>query len=96
MSEYIGVISRPKFKLRSDDIYKWTELILDSTIIENPVKKIEFSQDLLDAKFIECAIHSNLDYIITGDKHFRDVEKLFNINVISANRFYEKYIDAVK
>jgi len=93
LSEYVGVISRPKFKLGTGEIYKWTELILESTIIENPVKKIDFPQDVLDAKFIECAIHSNLDYIITGDRHFKDVEKLFNIKIISVNRFYDEFVN---
>jgi uncharacterized protein len=93
LSEYVGVISRPKFKLSTADIYKWTELILESTIIENPVKKIDYPQDVLDAKFIECAIHSNLDYIITGDRHFKDVEILFNIKIISANRFYDEFVN---
>lgn len=93
LSEYVGVISRPKFKLSTSDIYKWTELILDSTTIENPVNKIDFPQDLLDAKFIECAVHSNLDYIITSDRHFKDVEKLFNIKIISVNSFYEEFVN---
>jgi len=92
LSEYVGVISRPKFKLSTSEIYNWTELIIDSTIIENPVKKIDFPQDVLDAKFIECAVHSNLDYIITGDRHFQDAEKLFNIKIISVSRFYDKFV----
>ncbi len=91
-NEYINVIKRPKFKLSEVQINLWTELILKSTKVINSQTKVDFHIDVLDSKFIECAIDSQSDYIITGDSHFDDVKNQYDLKVISVKDFFEKFV----
>lgn len=92
INEYLNVISRPKFKLHPEVIQQWIELIYESVNIENPDLKIDFVTDKFDAKFIECAVFSKADFIITGDGHFENVENQFKTKVISVQEFYRQFI----
>jgi uncharacterized protein len=44
-----------------------------------------------DNKFVDCAISSRADFIVTDDKHFREVKKhsFPTVNVISKKEFIE-------
>ena len=48
-----------------------------------------------DNKFVDCAIAGNADYLVTNDKHFREVieTKFPSIEIINANEFLKKVID---
>ena len=51
VSEYIGVLSRPKFKLPRDILDRW-QTVFDSAItIVVPTETLEFLRDPKDAKF---------------------------------------------
>lgn len=90
--EYTEVINRPKFRLSHEQKDEWLNLIIKSSIMINPTENISFNRDILDEKFINCAITSKADFIISGDKDFSEVEKLFRIQVISVIDFYKKFI----
>jgi uncharacterized protein len=51
--------------------------------------KIDFPRDRKDAKFLECAIAANADFLITGDRDFTEVQGLGNTLIISAATFAE-------
>jgi putative PIN family toxin of toxin-antitoxin system len=44
-----------------------------------------------DNKFVDCAISANADFIVTDDKHFRELKKIPfpSVTVISADDFVE-------
>ncbi|HPI20204.1 MAG TPA: putative toxin-antitoxin system toxin component, PIN family [Candidatus Kapabacteria bacterium] len=93
LDEYINVIKRPKFHLNEKQISNWLDLIYQSVTIVKPFKKIVFSPDKLDAMFIECALFCNADYIITGDAHFENIEKEFNVKVINIKEFFDTFVN---
>ena len=68
----------------------WDKTIRKNAILVVPTRKIEaIKEDPPDDKFIECAIESHADYIITGDKHLRRLKEYEGIKIINAAEFLE-------
>ena len=68
----------------------WDKTIRKNTILAVPTRKIEaIKEDPPDNKFIECAVESHADYIITGDKHLRRLKEYEGIKIINAAEFLE-------
>lgn len=90
LTEYEAVIHRPKFKLSSDIIEKWLTLFhLRTTCIDVGIE-LDFPRDQKDAKFLTCAIAGSANFLITGDKDFKEAQKILEtiiISVIDFNRF---------
>lgn len=91
--EYTNVIRRPKFSLSPEQLGRWESLFSDSILVFNPENKIDFKPDPLDAKFIECAIGCNADYIIAGDNHFHNVNEVYDVKILTVAEFYHKFIE---
>jgi putative PIN family toxin of toxin-antitoxin system len=87
MQEYQGVLQRKKFKLSDETIEKWLRLLSkEITMIESEIK-IDFPRDRKDAKFLECAIASGADILITGDKDFSEAQALIETRIMSMSQF---------
>jgi putative PIN family toxin of toxin-antitoxin system len=87
MQEYQGVLQRKKFKLSDETIEKWFRLLnKEITVIESEIK-IDFPRDRKDAKFLECAIASGADILITGDKDFSEAQALIETRIMSVSQF---------
>jgi putative PIN family toxin of toxin-antitoxin system len=52
------------------------------------------TEDADDNKFVDCAIISNVDYLVTNDKHFNGLKKLSypRVNIITV----EEFVDVLK
>lgn len=85
--EYLEVLSRSKIKLTIENRQKWLNLVKNSTEIIAVNINYDFPRDQKDAKFISCAIASNADFLITGDKDFEDVSFIGDTIIISASQF---------
>lgn len=48
---------------------------------------LQLSRDKDDDKFLECAVDSNSDYIVTGDNDLLILKKYRNIKIVSINEF---------
>jgi len=77
-----------KFKLSKKEI----ELIMsDFSTFTIPVKITKnvypVKDDPDDNKFIDCALESNADYIISGDKHLLRLQKYDNICILNSSNF---------
>jgi len=56
-----------------------------------PTRKIKvIKEDPSDNKFLECAIKSGADYIISGDKHLKDLGQFEEIKILSVTKFLKK------
>jgi putative PIN family toxin of toxin-antitoxin system len=79
---------RLKFKLDADEA---VHIILDFSTFTIPVKitkRIEaVNDDPDDDKFIECAVSSGADYIVSGDKHLLKLKEYEQIKIINAADF---------
>ena len=77
VTEFLLIFSEAPNVLRVEPFYKWNLI----------------QQDPDDNKFVDCAIASAADYIITHDRHF-DVVKQIDfpaVNVITAFEFLRKF-----
>jgi uncharacterized protein len=95
LMEYKSVLSRSKFKLSKDLLQSWFEdFDLATYLIEVDIN-IDFPRDQKDAKFLNCAIAGQADFLITGDRDFEEVENLGKTKIISVSKFKSLVIDQI-
>jgi len=89
LNEIEEVINRPKFHADSNKITYFIKAIEEIANIVNINKKIKNggSRDIKDNKYLECAIAGNVDYIVSGDIHLLEMERIDSIKIISANDY---------
>lgn len=89
LTEYLDVLKRPKFKIPSNLIEWWTDLILReaSLVPNNDSSAVSFDRDEGDAKFLSCALASKADYFITGDQDFSGIKDLPHTKILSVAKF---------
>ncbi len=87
LEEYTEVLAREKFALPPEILQKWRETFDQCATTIGVDLKIDFPRDQKDAKFLECALAAEADYLITGDKDFEEAQKLVNTTIISVSQF---------
>ncbi len=96
IKEYIDVLARKKFGLSPLVLQNWSEIFGECVSVVEPEIKLDFPRDQKDAIFLECAIASEADYLIAGDKDFGDARKLIETTIISVSQFKKFVLDAMK
>jgi uncharacterized protein len=91
LEEYKEVLGREKFGLPGDLLSKWNDVFDDFTTIVEADFAVDFPRDRKDAKFLECALAADVEYLITGDKDFSEAQKIVNTAIISVSMF-KKFI----
>ncbi len=87
LEEYNEVLARKKFNLSPEVLQKWRGMFEHfTTKIETDIE-IDYPRDQKDAKFLECALAAEADYLITGDKDFEEAQKLVQTTIISVSQF---------
>jgi putative toxin-antitoxin system toxin component, PIN family len=67
LAEYLGVLARPKFKLTTDSLNQWRELLGMRTVdIGAPPTNPDFPRDPKDAPFLAATLISGADWLITA------------------------------
>ncbi len=92
VDEYIGVLSRPKFKLPTEILEQWQTVFENEITIVTPTETLEFPRDPKDAKFLNCAIQGEADYFITGDRDFSETPESIRNSIRSVNQFHEQFV----
>jgi putative PIN family toxin of toxin-antitoxin system len=87
LEEYKAVLRREKFGLSEDLLHRWDEMFGTLTTTVEIDVEIDFPRDRKDAKFLECALVADAEYLITGDKDFTEAQKLVNTTIISVSMF---------
>jgi uncharacterized protein len=82
------------FRYEISDISEILENLLENQNIHlyNPEYKWNLmSQDRDDNKFVDCAVASNSDWIVTNDKHFNVLKDISfpRVNIISIRKFID-------
>lgn len=91
VSEYINVLSRPKFKILRIELDDFAALILSKAEFVVPGESIRVVEaDPSDNKFLEAAVTGQADYIISGDKHLRDLKEFRGIAILTPSAFLEQ------
>ncbi len=87
LEEYTEVLARKKFNLPPEVLQKWREVFEQCTTTVEVDIEIDFPRDQKDARFLECALAAEADYLITGDKDFEEAQKLVKTTIISVSQF---------
>jgi putative PIN family toxin of toxin-antitoxin system len=87
LEEYTEVLARKKFNLPPEVLQKWREVFEQYTTTVEVDIEIDFPRDQKDARFLECALAAEADYLITGDKDFEEAQKLVKTTIISVSQF---------
>ena len=87
LEEYNEVLARKKFNLPPETLQKWRDIFEQCTTTIEVDIEIDFPRDQKDAKFLECALAAEADYLITGDKDFEEAQKLVKTTIISVSQF---------
>lgn len=92
ISEFEGVLRRKKFGVAEENL-RYILSSVDSIVnYVSPGKKLSIiEKDPEDNKFIECALESGADFIISGDKHLLELEKFQKIKILTPTDFLKKY-----
>jgi putative PIN family toxin of toxin-antitoxin system len=87
IQEYKEVLQRKKFNLPNNIIQRWLELLENEIVLVFPQLTIDFPRDRKDAKFLTCAIASQADIFITGDRDFEEARPLIKTQIMSITQF---------
>lgn len=94
--EFIKVLGYPKFQSRLaelnltiEEVIDYYEDIVTFYIEETKVEIIK--SDNSDNRFIEAAIDSGCNIIITGDEHLLELKECKDIIILKPNEFLEVY-----
>ena len=87
LKEYKEVLRRDKFSLPEDILQSWFTLIDSLTTVVDADVSVDFPRDQKDAKFLSCALASDADYFVTGDRDFDHPLKVFDTAILSVRQF---------
>ncbi len=94
IKEYIDVINRNKFK-KYRNFYTKAEILLGyiEEIAEkySPKKTIDKLQDKSDNKFLELAIESEADFLITGNLNDFDIREIGVTKIVSPTEYWNNF-----
>ncbi len=86
LKELMDVISRPKFKFSSSDVYKFVNTVRKTVkIIKVKSDFRVIKEDPDDDKILNAAYDSKSNYIVTGDQHLLKLKKFKGIKIVTAS-----------
>ncbi len=93
IAEYEDVLQRKKFNLPSHILQRWFSIFDQVATNITVTLDISFPRDQKDAKFLACALTSDADFLITGDRDFEDAQKMVNTKIIPLHLFKKLVVD---
>jgi putative PIN family toxin of toxin-antitoxin system len=88
LAEYVLVLSRPKFKLQSQEVNSALSKLQQASTVVHPAFALKLCRHEPDNRFLECAEAAASDYLVTGNtRHFPREYK--NTKVVTARQFLE-------
>ena len=66
-------------------------MIMEKTlIVKGSYSLKKASVDPADDMFLACAIEAKADYIVSGDKHLREIKHFHSVKIVDVKAFAEK------
>ncbi len=87
IKELVSAVSYPKLDFPQELQTNIIEFILAYSDIYETKEHLSIASDTKDNKFIECALSSKAEFIITGDKGLLSVKQYKNIKIVSPEDF---------
>ncbi|GAG43222.1 unnamed protein product, partial [marine sediment metagenome] len=72
----------------------WLALFEGLITVVEVKEHVDFPRDRKDAKFLECALATDAEYFVTGDRDFEEAEKMANTAIVSVSQFKSLVCDA--
>ena len=91
LKEYLDII--PRFNRLNKDAGELLSLFKARKNMEmvTPSRRLKVIQeDPADNKFLECAIEARAEYIISADKHLRNLRKHEGVRIVSSDSFLKE------
>ena len=70
--------------LDTESLFRFFNSLIEIVEIDD---HLDFPRDQKNAKFLECALSTEAEYFITGDKDFQEARKLVNTTILSIAQF---------
>lgn len=96
-AEYTNVLSRKKFsKIPNFSINAQILLnrLYEISILFEPTIKIDLLKDKSDNKFLELAVHSKTDFLITGNTRDFTINNIGKTKILTPSEFWKNYSDS--
>jgi len=91
VSEYVDVLSRPRFKFARDAVSIVMARVQRHAEFVSPVERLRIvTADPADDKFVEAALAGNAQYIVSGDNHLLQLGAHQGIEIVTAREFLER------
>jgi len=95
LKEISRVLQYPKikdhFKPKDETIRRFFRLVFRKAIITKDLYATDrITDDPSDNKFLACALEAKADYIVSGDRHLRDLKQFHGVKIIDVKAFMEK------
>jgi putative PIN family toxin of toxin-antitoxin system len=95
LSELFRVLHKPTiqehFKPAEDDIIEYIDTIREKAVITADLYRTDrITKDPTDNKFLACALESKADYVVSGDKHLREIKHFHGVKIIDVKTFVER------
>lgn len=95
LDELYRVLHKPTiqkhFKPTEKEIIELIEIIKERAVMTPGMLEINvIKDDPTDNKFLVCAKEAAADFIVSGDKHLKDIKQFENIKIVDAKTFIEK------
>lgn len=87
LAEYKTVLARQKFGLPPDLLYQWLTWLDTVTVCVDVPVALPYPPDPTDAKFLACALATQANWLITGDRDFTQARKLVTTTILSVSQF---------
>lgn len=92
LEEFIGVAKSKKFNFADDEIDDYLDALLITGKVVFPDINISIiTSDPADNRILECAVTSNSDYLISGNKHLLKLKRYKKIRIMNASKFLKEY-----
>ncbi len=91
LKEYFYII--PRFNRLNKEAGELLSLFKARKNIEmiTPSKRLKvIKEDPVDNKFLECAVEAKAEYIISADKHLRNLRKYQGVRIVSSGSFLKE------
>ncbi len=97
MKEVSQVLCYPKirqgFHPRDEILKRFFRLVFRKAIMTKDTYTTDrITDDPSDNKFLACALESGADFIISGDRHLRNLKQFHGIKIVDAKTFVEMIV----
>jgi len=78
-----------KFEMETEVVNEWLDLIVVEAIFIQPQERIRAYRDPDDDMFLEAAVESRADFVVSGDKDLTDMGEFRGIKLFTPRQFYD-------